>query len=134
MMCLMLQEIRFQVQVLKPCKSVQEPSQKMPSIYRDLELFESCGSTAARQIRYLSRFMKLRFSSVFFIQSMIICLDFIFPQTQTYIRIILRAIKCDTSCTSVEQNFVQANCDRRQNLPQFIFCEEATVFVHRRVL
>ena len=28
-MCLMLQETRFQVQVLKPCKSVQEPSQKV---------------------------------------------------------------------------------------------------------
>ena len=29
MMCLMIQEIRFQVQVLKPCKSVQESSQKV---------------------------------------------------------------------------------------------------------
>ena len=28
-MCLMLQEIRFQVQVLKPCKSVQESSEKV---------------------------------------------------------------------------------------------------------
>ena len=28
-MCLMLQEIRFQVQVLKPCKSVQELSEKV---------------------------------------------------------------------------------------------------------
>ena len=28
-MCLMFQEIRFQVQVLKPCKFVQESSQKM---------------------------------------------------------------------------------------------------------
>ena len=29
MICLMLQETRFQVQVLKPCKSVQESSQKV---------------------------------------------------------------------------------------------------------
>ena len=29
MMCLMLQEIRFQVQELKPCKSVQESSEKV---------------------------------------------------------------------------------------------------------
>ena len=29
MMNLMLQETRFQVQVLKPCKSVQESSQKV---------------------------------------------------------------------------------------------------------
>ena len=28
-MCLMLQEIRFQVQVLKPCKSVQESSNEV---------------------------------------------------------------------------------------------------------
>ena len=28
-MCLMLQETKFQVQVLKPCKSVQESSQKV---------------------------------------------------------------------------------------------------------
>ena len=29
MMCLMLQEIRFQVQVLKPCKTVQELSEEV---------------------------------------------------------------------------------------------------------
>ena len=28
-MCLMFQETKFQVQVLKPCKSVQETSEKM---------------------------------------------------------------------------------------------------------
>ena len=28
-MCLMLQEKKFQIQVLKPCKSVQESSQKV---------------------------------------------------------------------------------------------------------
>ena len=28
-MCLMLQETKFQVQVLKPCKSVQETSEKV---------------------------------------------------------------------------------------------------------
>ena len=28
-MCLMIQETLFQVQVLKPCKSIQESSQKM---------------------------------------------------------------------------------------------------------
>ena len=31
-MCLMFQETRFQVQVLKPCKSVQESSVKVSSI------------------------------------------------------------------------------------------------------
>ena len=29
MMCLILQEIRFQVQMLKPCKSVQKSSNKV---------------------------------------------------------------------------------------------------------
>ena len=29
MMCLILQEIRFQVQMLKPCKSVQESSNEV---------------------------------------------------------------------------------------------------------
>ena len=29
MICLMLQKTRFQVQVLKPCKSVQESSEKV---------------------------------------------------------------------------------------------------------
>ena len=29
MMCLMLQGIRFQVQMLKPCKSVQESSEEV---------------------------------------------------------------------------------------------------------
>ena len=50
----MLQETRFQVQVLKPCKFVQELSVKSAvhlrstaSIYRDLKLSESHGSIAA---------------------------------------------------------------------------------------
>ena len=57
-MCLMLQGIRFQVQVLKPCKSVQESSDEVlifksstisltASIYRGLKgcfspIFDSC--------------------------------------------------------------------------------------------
>ena len=39
-----------------------------------------------------------------FIQSVIICLGFLFSQPQTYKRIILRTVNGDTSCTSVEQN------------------------------
>ena len=53
----MLQEIRFQVQVLKLCKSVQESSVKVLLIKarqlastRLRELSESRGSTAVRQI------------------------------------------------------------------------------------
>ena len=53
----MLQETKFQVQVLKPCNSVQESSVKVLLIKarqlastRLRELSESRGSTAARQI------------------------------------------------------------------------------------
>ena len=53
----MFQETRFQIEVLKPCKSVQELSVKSAvhlrstaSIYRDLKLSESHGSIAARWI------------------------------------------------------------------------------------
>ena len=48
--------------------------------------------------------------------------------------IILRAIKVFTSCTSVEQKFVQANCDRRHSFALVHrSCEEVAVFVHYRV-
>ena len=35
---------------------------------------------------------------------MIMCLDFLFSQPQTYKKIILRAVKGGTSCTSIEQS------------------------------
>ena len=81
----MLQETRFQVQVLKPCKFVQESSEKVLFIKArqlvSIEVRESCstcGSIVARQIGYLLRFMKFRFSVLFFIQSMNVCLGFLF--------------------------------------------------------
>ena len=43
-MCLMLQEIRFQVQVLKLCKSVQESSEKV-QVFKTWQL--------ARQLAYI---------------------------------------------------------------------------------
>ena len=52
-MCLILQITRFQFQVLKPCKSVQELSEEsaihlnsIASIYRGLKVAEVHGSTA----------------------------------------------------------------------------------------
>ena len=63
--------------------------------------------------------MKFSFLGLFFIQSVIICLGFLFLQPQTYKKIILRAVKGDTSCTSVEQSlFMQIVIGN--NLPQFI--------------
>ena len=64
--------------------------------------------------------MKNRFFNSIFIQSVGTCLGFLFSQPQTYIMIILRTVKGDTSCTSIEQSFVHANCDQRYNLSQFI--------------
>ena len=43
-MCLMFQETRFQVQVLKPCKFVQEPSQKVMFI-KTQQLLQELGQT-----------------------------------------------------------------------------------------
>ena len=56
----MLQGIRFQVQVLKPCKSVQESSEEVLDF-------------KARQISYLSRFMKISFLELISIQSVNRC-------------------------------------------------------------
>ena len=86
-MCLILQETLFQDQVLKPCKSVQDSSWKVPVIkarqlvvYRAWRAVQPRGSIAALQIGYLSRFMKNRFSVLFWLQSMFICLGFLFSQ------------------------------------------------------
>ena len=62
--------------------------------------------------------MKISFSKLISLQSMNTCLGFLFSQPYTYIRIILRAIK---GCAGVKQSCVHANCDRRQNLSEFIF-------------
>ena len=72
----MLQETRFQVQVLNPCKFVQESSEKVrdfksstPSIYRGLKAAEARGSTASSIDGYLARFMKFSFSELISLQS-----------------------------------------------------------------
>ena len=86
-MCLILQETKFQVQVLKPCKSVQESSNEVLdfkarqlSICQGLKAVEAYGSTASSIDGYLSRFLKLIFLKPIFIQSMSMCLGFLFSQ------------------------------------------------------
>ena len=108
-MCFILQGIRFQVQVLKPCKFVLETSEEVlvfkvssssvkamqvcprnkwrsasfyliASIYQGLKVIEARSSTANLIDGYLSRFMNLSFSELFFIQSVSICLSFFFSQ------------------------------------------------------
>ena len=78
------------------------------SIYQDLKrVVLAQGSTTSRQIGYLSRFMKNRFLNSVFIQSMGIYLGLFFSQPQTYIRIILRAVKGYTSCTTAQFHSVK---------------------------
>ena len=54
--------------------------------------------------------------------------------------IILRTVQSDTSCTNVEQSLFMQIVNRDRIFPETEFalvhlsCEEATVFVHRRVL
>ena len=82
-----LQEIRFQVQVLKSCMSIQDSSVKSvvhqsstASIYQALKICSRPWLDSSSADRHLLRFMKLRFSSLFFIQSVIICLGLLFSQ------------------------------------------------------
>ena len=77
----------FQVQVLKPYEFVQEPSQKVLFIKaRQLASIEAQRAAwipwldSSLTDKYLSRFMKLKFSSLFFIKSVIICFGFLFSQ------------------------------------------------------
>ena len=53
---------------------------------------------------HLSSFMKNRIQVLFWLQSVFMCLSFLFSQPYTYKRIILKAVKEFTSCTSVEQS------------------------------
>ena len=76
----MLQETRFQVQVLKPCKYVQESSEKVLDFKTRQLAAKAHGSTASSIDGYLSRFMKLSFSGLFFIQSVNVRLSFLFSQ------------------------------------------------------
>ena len=80
---------------LRKCLSLKLDNQHLSS-------FKSCSSPVAQTDSYLQRLNRF-FCSVFF-QSVIMYLGFLFSQLQTYKRIILRAIKGDTSCTSVEQS------------------------------
>ena len=73
-MCLILQETLFQDQVLKPCKFFQDLSWKVSviktwqlAIYWAWRAVQPHGSTTARKIGYLSRFMKNKISVLFWL-------------------------------------------------------------------
>ena len=128
-MCLIFQGIRVQVQVLKPanlsknqvknCCSLKLDRYLDRCIYQDL-ICEA--QQIARQL-YLSRIMKFKFPDMFFTYIQAICVGFLFSQSYTYIRIILRAIKGDA------KGFIDAYCDQIQSALVHISLEEAVAFV-----
>ena len=98
--------------VLKPCKFVQEISEErlfikagqIPNKQLSIEL-NSCSTDTiyyltntiyqARQLLdryYLSRITKSKFSDLIFGPYLCICVEFLFSQSQTYIRLILKVV------------------------------------------
>ena len=79
----MLQEIRFQVQVLNPCKSVQESSQKVQDFKAQrlalLRFKERCFSLRLDSCSTDSVSVEI-YEVQIFIQSMKVCLGFLFSQ------------------------------------------------------
>ena len=106
------------------------------SIYRGLKATEAHGLTASSINRVFVKVYEVQFFELIFNQSMNVCLDFLFSQPETYIRIILRAIKCDTSCTraqfhkckeSITGNLVCLSSSRSYYVLYTVrFCDQAT--------
>ena len=67
--------------------------------------------------------MKFKFPDMFLTYIQVICVGFLFSQSYTYIRIILRAIKGDA------KGFIDAYCDQIQSALIHISLEEAVAFV-----
>ena len=86
-MCLMLQETRFQVQVLKPYKSIQESSEEVLFIkarqLTSIKVQESCFSPRLDNCstdRVSVKIYEVQFFKLIFIQSMNVCLAFLLSQ------------------------------------------------------
>ena len=58
------------------------------------------------------------------------CLGFLLSQPYTYKRIVLRAVKVDTSCTSVEQSLFKKIVSKIEFSLVHRFYEEVVMFVH----
>ena len=119
-MCLILQGTRFQVQVLKPYKSVQETSEEVlvlisiasstASIYRGLKAVKAwCSIASLIDKLSIEIYEKLNFSSDFHPIYMYM-FGIYFLTTLSVYKVILRAVK---GHASVKQSCVHANCDRR---------------------
>ena len=74
------------------------------------------------------RITKFRFLDLFSTHIQAICVGFIFSKPYTYIRIILRALKDDTTWCKV---IIHSNCDWRQFALVHLSLEEAVEFVRQ---
>ena len=83
---------------------------------------------SSRHKLYLSRITKFKFPDLFFTHIPAICVRFLFLQSYTYIKIILRAVKGDATWCKV---IVHSNYDRRQFALVHLFLEEATASLHQ---
>ena len=84
-MCLILQEKKFQIQVLKPYKSIQESSEEVLFIktrqLTSIKVQESCFSPRLDNCstdRVSVKIYEVQFFKLIFIQSMNECLSFLF--------------------------------------------------------
>ena len=95
----MLQEIRFQVQVLKPCESVQESSNEVLDFKtRQLQSIKVYETQFFKAIFHPIREYVFRFS---FLTTLNIYKNYFKGRQRLH------------SCTSVMQSLVYANCDRK---------------------
>ena len=123
-MCLILQGTRVQVQALKPCKSVQETSEKMLFI-RSRQLTQQ-----VNLLRFNKNFRQLSTEVVFIEDSEIQIFKSVFHAYLSYLCRVYFLITLDIckdyfkgpskvmqSDTTQCKLIVHANCDRRQNFP-----------------
>ena len=131
--------------MLKPWKSVQDSSWESAYHYSStashLSSLRSYSSLVARQLldssltdRHLSWFMKNRFSVLFWLQSVIMCLGFLVSQPR-HIKWLFYGL---SKCSWIAQ--VLSKVCSSKLWPEIDFalvhrsCEEVAAFVHRRVL
>ena len=137
-MCLILQGTRFQVQVLKPCKSIQESSEEVMDFKArqlvSIEVYKVVStwcSTASQQISYLLRFMKISFQFWFhFNRGYMFGLSFL-----TTLNIYKNCFKGHQRLCKYEAKLCSWKLwSKIEFASVHLSLEEAAVFVHCRVL
>ena len=125
-MFLILQETRFQDQVLKSsslskkqakkCKFIKAQQLHLSSLRKLFQPRVLDNYSTASICRGLK---KQKLCSVL-LESINVSLGLLFSQPQTYKRIVLRAVKEFASCTSIEQSLFKQIMTRDKVLPQLI--------------